>query len=290
MECKRDLYAGPVIGRHLSLLILPLIAGLVLSPSASADEFAWVKQVYDGDTIRLEDGRKVRYLGVNAPEFQESFYLKAKRFNESLVPGRQVRLEFDQERADTYGRLLAYVYVADQMVNATLVGQGLAHAFFIGPNRKHNSQILRLQSEAKQRRLGIWSVRALPRDLKITSVHPPDPANPEPHAPYVRITNLSDRPIRTTGHILSNEGGQRYLFPDVTVDPGYTVIVASGPGADGMDERGQLVVHWPGQGAVWDTREDTAFLLNAAGAVVDTFHYKGKRVTRSPRPSRGKGS
>ena len=290
MECRRDLRASPVIWRHLVLLILPLIAGLVLFAPASAGEFARVKQVYDGDTIRLEDGRKVRYLGVNTPEFQEPFYLKAKRFNESLVLGREIRLEVDQERADTYGRLLAYVYVADQMVNAALVQQGLAHAFFIGPNRKHNAQFVRLQNEAKQHRLGIWSVRARPRDLKITNVHLPDQANPEPHAPYVRIANLNNEAIRLAGYVLSNEGGQRYVFPDVTVDPGYTVIVVSVPGTNGIDERDQLVVHWPGQGAVWEPREDTAFLLDPAGAVVDTFHYKGKRVTRSPRPSRGKGS
>jgi endonuclease YncB( thermonuclease family) len=283
------LHASLVIWRHLVLLILSLIAGPVLFASASAGEFARVKQVYDGDTIRLEDGRKVRYLGVNAPEFQEPFYLKAKRFNESLVLGREIRLEFDEEMADTYGRLLAYVYVADQMVNAALVEQGLAHAFFIGPNQKHNAQLLRLQNEAKRRRLGIWSVRARPRDLKITSVHLPDPANPEPHAPYVRIANLSNEAIRLGGYVLSNEGGQRYVFPDVTLDSGYTVIVVSVPGTDGIGERGQLVVHWPGQGAVWDPREDTAFLLDPAGAVADTFHYKGKRVTRSPRPSRSKG-
>jgi len=275
---------------HLLLLILPLIAGPILSASARAEEFARVKQVYDGDTIRLEDGRKVRYLGVNAPEFGEPFYLKAKRFNESLVLGREVRLEFDRESADSYGRLLAYVYAADRMVNAALLEQGLAHAFFIGPNRKHNAQLLRLQGEAKRRRLGIWSVRVRPGDLKITSVHFPDPADPEPRAPYVRIANLSTEGIRLAGHVLSNEGGRRYVFPDVTVDPGYTIIVASGPGTDGTDERGQLVVHWPGQGSVWDPREDTVFLLDPAGAVVDTFHYKGRRVTRSPRPSRGKGS
>jgi len=285
VECSRDLHVSPAIWRHLLLLILPLIAGPVLFASASAGEFARVKQVYDGDTIRLEDGRKVRYLGVNAPEFQEPFYLKAKRSNESLVLGREIRLEFDQERADTYGRLLAYVYVADRMVNAALVEQGLAHAFFIGPNRKYNAQFVRLQNEAKQHRLGIWSVRARPRDLKITSVHLPDQANPEPHVPYVRIANLSNEAIRLAGYVLSNESGQRYVFPDVTVDPGYTVIVVSVPGTNGIDERDQLVVHWPGQGAVWEPREDTAFLLDPTGAVVDAFHYKGKRVTRSPRPS-----
>src|SRR5574337_1959929 len=66
-----------------------------LAASAAADERGRAKQVYDGDTILLEDGRTVRYLGINAPEYQEPFYLKAKRLNESLVLEREIRLEFD---------------------------------------------------------------------------------------------------------------------------------------------------------------------------------------------------
>ncbi len=184
---------------------------LAFPPQVAAGELVRVNQVYDGDTIRLEDGRRVRYLGINAPEFQEPFYLKAKRFNESLVLGREVRLESDQDRADVYDRILAYVYVGDQMVNAKLVQEGLAHAFFIGPRRKHDALFLRLQAEAKQRKVGIWSSRGRARDLKITSVHPVDPARPDPYAPYVRITSLSNATIRLRGYVLSNEGGQRYL-------------------------------------------------------------------------------
>ena len=194
--------------------------------------------------------------------------------------GREIRLEFDQERADNYGRLLAYVYVGEQMINARLVEEGLAHAFFIGSSRKHNALLLRLQAEAKQRKAGIWSARAGTKDLKITSVHPVDPAKPDPLAPYVRITNLSDGAISLAGYVLSSEGGPKYLFPDVSIEPGYTVIVASKDGTDGTDNAGQLVVHWPAQDSVWNPKEDTAFLIDPAGVLVDKFHYKGKRVTK----------
>ena len=261
--------------------------GFLAPPQVAAGELVRVKQVYDGDTILLEDGRRVRYLGINAPEFQEPFYLKAKRFNESLVLGREIRLELDRDRADVYDRILAYVYVGDQMVNARLVQEGLAHAFFIGPRRKHDALFLRLQAEAKQRKVGIWSSRGRLRDLKITSVHPVDPARPDPDAPYVRITSLGNATTSLAGYVLMNEGGQRYVFPKVSLNPGYTVIVAGKGGTDGVDNSGQLSVHWPEQGSVWDSREDTAFLTDAAGSLVDMFHYKGKRVTRSPpRPRR----
>ncbi|MGH7164673.1 MAG: thermonuclease family protein, partial [Nitrospiraceae bacterium] len=242
-------------------------------------------KVFDGDTVVLEDGRKVRYLGINTPEYQEPFYLKAKRLNEKLVLGKEVRLEFDEERADGHERLLAYVYAGDQFVNARLVEAGLAHAFFVGSSRKHNDVLLRLQTEAKQGKVGMWSSRARAKDLKITSVHPVDPAEPDLYAPYVRIANLSEGAIRLAGYTLSNEEGRRYVFPDVSVEPGYTAIVAGKEGPNGVDRRGQLVVHWATQDSVWDLKEDTAFLMDPAGILVDKFHYKGRRVMKSSRRS-----
>jgi micrococcal nuclease len=265
-------------------LFWPLLFLLLSFPSTSnrahADETLRVKQVYDGDTLLLEDGRKVRYLGINSPESLEPFFLKAKRLNESLILRKKIRLEFDQERMDAYNRLLAYVHIGDLMVNAKLVREGLAHVFFIGPNRKYQSLLLQAQSEAKQRKVGFWSVGSGPKDLKVTSVHLGDPEKPDPYAPYVRIANLSQGPTRLSGYTLSNESGKRYLFPDVSLDPGYTVIVVSTEGKDGVDQRGQLVVHWPAQKTVWDTQEDTAFLTDPSGGGIDQYHYKGKK----PRP------
>jgi micrococcal nuclease len=283
---RSSLYSKTI--RSIRLLLLVLLTYLLFLGSVTADEIIRVRQVYDGDTLLLEDGQKVRYLGINAPEFQEPFYLKAKRVNEALVLGKEIRLEFDRERTDGYDRILAYVYVGDQMVNARLVGEGLAHAFFIGPNEKHNTLLLQTQVSAKQRKVGIWSARTRPKPLKITSVHVADPDRSDPYAPYVRITNLHDGPVRLVGYVLSNESGQRYHFPDVTIDPGYTVIVASTEGKDGIDAKGQMVVHWPTQGSVWDTREDTAFLADPSGETVDLFHYKGKRIRSSLPPSRRK--
>ncbi len=257
-----------------------------LAAPSAPEELVRVKRVYDGDTILLEDGRTVRYLGINTPEFQEPFYLKAKRSNESLVLGREIRLEFDQERTDGRDRVLAYIYVGNEMVNARLVQEGLAHAFFIGPNRKHHALLLRLQAEAQQRKVGIWSARGRVRDLKITNVHPADPTKDDQHPSYVRIANLSNAPIRLAGYVLSSEGGQRCLFPDVSVDPGYTVIVSGDSGPDGVDGREQLVVHC--SELVWDPREDTAFLMDPSGSLVDTFHYKGKRVRGPSSRSKGK--
>lgn len=270
------------------LILAGFLFSQVPTASAKADELVRVEKVYDGDTILLQDGRKVRYLGINTPEYQEPFYLKAKRLNEKLVLGNEVRLEFDEERTDGHERLLAYVYAGEQLVNAKLVEAGLAHAFFVGPNQKHNDLFLRLQADAKQNKVGMWSSRANSKDLKITSVHPVDPAEPDPYAPYVRIANLSEAAIRLAGYALSNEEGQRYIFPDVSLEPGYTAIVAGEEGRNGVDRRGQLVVHWATQSSVWDAKEDTAFLTDPAGVLVDRFHYKGRRIMKQSPGSRRK--
>lgn len=255
--------------------------------SATMLELVRVQQVFDGDTVLLEDGRKVRYLGINSPEYQEPYYLKAKRFNESLVSNHEIRLEFDQEKSDSYGRLLAYVYVGDQLVNARLVQEGLAHAFFIGPDRRHNALLLETQEKAKRRKVGIWSSGGDKKALKITSVHR---ADSDTHA-YVRIANLANKQIRLAGYVLSNEGGQKYIFPDVAIeDPGYTLIISGTTGGDGKDGNNQRIVHWPGM--AWD-RDDTAYLTDPSGVTVDTFRYReyaNKSGSKSKKPPRSPAS
>ncbi len=253
-----------------------LLGLLTLAALAHAQDSARVKRVVDGDTILLEDGRRVRYLGINTPEFGEPYSRRAKDLNTALVRGREVRLEFDQEAADSYGRILAYVHVGPDMVNARLIQEGLAHAFFIGPGGRHNALILRLQEQAKARRLGIWSSRGRLKDLKITSVHLPDPAATDAQQTYVRIACLNGARMTLAGYILENDAGRQFRFPAVMLDPGYTVLVVHAEGADGIDARGQLVLHWPGGDSPWNAAGGTSYLRSPDGQLVDTFRYRGR--------------
>ena len=116
-----------------------------------------VKEVIDGDTIVLQSGEHVRYIGIDTPEKDQPFYQQAKERNQKLVEGKEVRIEFDVQRKDKYGRLLAYVYVGETFVNAELVRNGLANLYTVPPNVKHSDYFLKLQSEAKEKKLGIWS-------------------------------------------------------------------------------------------------------------------------------------
>jgi micrococcal nuclease len=127
---------------------------------------AEVVDVVDGDTIEVSlDGRleDVRYIGVDTPESVtpgepvECFGRAASRENERLVGGETVRLVFDAERRDPYGRLLAYVYVGETFVNGALVERGFARTLEIEPNTSRAERLGRLAAEAGREGRGLWA-------------------------------------------------------------------------------------------------------------------------------------
>jgi micrococcal nuclease len=125
-------------------------------------ERARVVAVIDGDTIVISGGEKVRYLGINTPETHHPDKLpeycgeEAFEANRRLVAGKTVRLEFDQQLRDKYGRLLAYVYVDNSFVNAELVRQGYAQVSTYRENQRHHEEFQRLQQRAIEARRGLW--------------------------------------------------------------------------------------------------------------------------------------
>ena len=122
----------------------------------------------DGDTIELKDGRLVRYIGIDTPEVRrkqhgrwvadpEPFGEQATAVNRQLVEGKPVRLEYDVQTHDRYGRLLAYVYVGAMMVNEELVRQGFAQPMAIPTNVRYAQRFRTLAREARQARRGLWA-------------------------------------------------------------------------------------------------------------------------------------
>jgi micrococcal nuclease len=139
-------------------------AGGAAAAAAGGPVAARVLEVVDGDTIDVSlaaETEPVRYIGIDTPESNpdlpyECFGDEADRLNRELVGGREVRLEFDDERRDQYGRLLAYVYVGDLFVNAEIVRRGYARTLTIEPNTDHAGLFARLQQEAGNAGRGLW--------------------------------------------------------------------------------------------------------------------------------------
>src|SRR5207244_11831043 len=98
---------------------------------------------------------------------------EAAKANRELVEGQTVRLELDVQERDQYGRLLAYVYVGNIMVNAELVAQGFAQVMTVPPNVKHQELFLKLQREARLLQLGLWRGGGPPPPERGTSSSPP---------------------------------------------------------------------------------------------------------------------
>ena len=151
--------------RILSIGLISILLIYQLSPSVFSADWATVKWIDDGDTILLADGRRVRYIGINAPEVahpqkgevDEPFGVAAAKQNKCLLYGHRVRLDFDREKKDRYGRVLAYVYLEDgTFVNLKMVESGFAYVLFLKPNTRFDRALLKAQRQAMTSGIGIW--------------------------------------------------------------------------------------------------------------------------------------
>lgn len=125
--------------------------------------FYTVQKVYDGDTILLEDGKKIRLVGINTPEIEHSKQVEqsggeaARYWLNQQVLARKVRLEFGQEKRDKYKRYLAHIFTEQgKHINLELVRLGLATTSIYPPNLKYVPELLAAEQAAEAKHLGIW--------------------------------------------------------------------------------------------------------------------------------------
>lgn len=131
--------------------------------TVSGEDWARVTRAVDGDTIELENGEKVRYVGINTPESVdprrkvECFGEEASAFNKNLVEGKKVRLEKDISDRDKYGRLLRFVFLEDAtLVNEVLVREGYAYASSYTPDISKKEFFREAEAEAMTNMRGLW--------------------------------------------------------------------------------------------------------------------------------------
>jgi len=144
-----------------SLVLLALASAACGEDSPCGASEAKVTRVVDGDTIELDDGRKVRYLLVDTPESTggatDCYGTNAKDFNSDLVLNKTVELTYDVECTDRYGRTLAYVYVDGQEVNTLMISRGYACVLHISPDGDARvDEFKALQLEAERANRGLW--------------------------------------------------------------------------------------------------------------------------------------
>lgn len=159
----------------------PASTSTTLSPRLSAlpaGDDTTVSRVIDGDTIVVANGTTVRLIGMDTPETKDPrrpvgcFGAEAaRRTGELTGAGTRVRLVYDVERTDRYGRTLAYVYRLDDgvFVNAALLQEGFAQVATYPPNVAHVEEFLSLQRQAREAGVGLWGACPMSKTVAPTS-------------------------------------------------------------------------------------------------------------------------
>jgi micrococcal nuclease len=140
--------------------LLHAVAFLLLATTAHAQ---LVERVIDGDTVVVQSVGKVRLIGVDTPELGDpraavdAMARRASAFVEQVAAGKQVRLDYDWQRHDKYGRTLAYAYLPDgSMLNAEIIRQGYGYAYTKYPF-KYRNEFRGIERKAREAHRGLWA-------------------------------------------------------------------------------------------------------------------------------------
>ncbi len=122
-----------------------------------------VARVIDGDTIELENGDRLRYIGIDTPEEVDPrkpvqcFSKEAAAANKALVEGKSIVFYKDVSLRDKYGRWLGFVYLSDgTFVNLILVQEGFAFAYPYKPDISHADEFREAEVHAREAKRGLW--------------------------------------------------------------------------------------------------------------------------------------
>ena len=237
-----------------------------------------VKRVIDGDTVVLNGGERVRINNINTPEKKEELGPEAGAFARKLCQGKMVRVEGNTR--DGYGRLLGDIICEGKSLAQQMVSHGLAHVFLIPPFEPDKAEVLlAAQAKAREKKVGIWDTGRYQGHFHITSFH----ANAKGkdkfnlNGEYLRIANITSQSQSFSGYTLVNRKGEEFLFGEVKVPGGHTVMVLSGHGEDQINPKKQLRLFWRRKDEAWNNWGDTATLRDPSEAVVDQVIHKPRR-------------
>lgn len=161
----------PAVAVFLALSCINFTSLGAFQPAQSGNNtnvFFRIHRVVDGDTFWLINAKgekeKIRFIGIDAPEAKnygkkvKQYYGKeSTNFLTNYLKGKKVRLEYDVQKYDQYGRTLAYVFMEDgTFLNEYLIKNGYAKVVTFPPNVKYHRQFVIAERYARQHQLGMW--------------------------------------------------------------------------------------------------------------------------------------
>ena len=156
--------------RILQIIVIVLLIVKFLPVPSSNFKEAHITKVVDGDTVYTDNGKKIRIIGLNAPERgKEELAEEARERAEDLLLYKVIYLEEDIEKKDQYDRDLRYIWIEkpnnftyqeikEKNFSAILISEGLAKPYTFKPNDKYSDVFLKLGKEAKKNKAGMWKI------------------------------------------------------------------------------------------------------------------------------------
>lgn len=273
----------------IALISISSFTGYYILVNAQREKAFNVTKVFDGDTVEIETGDKVRLLGINSAEHGEYYYQEAKDRLAQLVAKKQVKLESGPEDKDRYGRLLRYVFIDDVFVNQQLLKEGYAIVYFLNPEEKYYLEFKEAEKEAKEKKLGLWigsgvkvnsdekagsgvkSVSGVQVCISIVEFNYDAIGNDNENmnGEYVTFQNNCNDAVKMDGWIVKDEATNVYTFKGFSLGGNSKVTLYTGSGNDAADK-----VYWDKKRyAVWNNDGDTLFLRDDKGNLVLSYSY-----------------
>lgn len=266
---------------HSSGVSLPVqksfVPQAIVSVSPQNDTDTVITKVIDGDTIITKEGKRIRYIGMNAPEVGQPFASEAALLNKQLVLGKKVRVVFDSQKQDRYGRVLGYIFSGKLLVNEEIVRKGLAFSEPIVPNMRYQKEILQAEQLAKSRCTGVWQsycTGSVKSCIKIAAIHFDAVGNDTVNLndEWVLLQNTCDQKIALhEWTIRDSSASHTYTFGDVSLDLHMSLKLHSGCGSSSASD-----LYWQctkNAYAIWNNTGDEAMLFDSHGELLSVYKY-----------------
>ena len=226
-----------------------------------------VTEVVDGDTFYLGNGDKVRMLGINTPESGRPYAQEATGFLTNMILGKEVTLVNDSKNgdSDSYGRLLAHVYVNDTFVNYEIIKAGYAFWYPYTSGTDLDAEYEAAQAFASNNTVGLWTKSSY--NLTIDHIEY-NPEGSEADGEYVVLTNHESYNVSMVGWFLQDEAAQTAYEFNFTISNNSSIRIYTGDGTDNS-----TTLYWGWHQGIWNNSGDFAIIQDENGYLVDSYRY-----------------
>jgi micrococcal nuclease len=224
-------------------------------------EVSIVQRVVDGDTLALDNGEKVRLLGINTPEKGEKYYTEAKAFVESKVLNKTIELEKGKDDKDLYGRLLRYVYYNGENINLLLVREGYANTYFPEGKDRYTNEFLSAWNDCMKENKNICksSDNICGKCIKLKELNVA--------SQRVVLYNECSFECNLKNWEIKDEGRKKFVLSAI-IKPQKEISIIVGEG-----ENKENTLFWTKQPYVWTKTGDSLFLRDEKGNLVVYYNF-----------------